>query len=258
MPELAEVEWMVRGLREHAQGHFLDSLEVRDARLLEGAEHLLGVLQRVERRAKYIQMEFGSFCLVLHPRMTGRLVWGFDERARAIFRFRGGRVVSFVDPRRFGTLKEYRGDELAQFFRDKQLGDEPWPEQHDGGWWEQRLGGRRLPIKSALMRQDLVAGLGNIAAVEICWRVGVDPRMPTQALQANQWTALATATWEHLAVTLSDIGTSLELVGEGGENGFMVYGRVGEPCPRCRTPIERFKQSGRGTYWCSACQGGNA
>ena len=254
MPELAEVEWMVRGLREHAQGHFLDSLEVRDARLLEGAEHLSGMLQHVERRAKYIQMEFDSFYLVLHPRMTGRLVWGFDERARAIFRFRGGSVVSFVDPRRFGTLQEYRNDELAAFFRDKNLGDEPWPEQQDGAWWERRLGGRRLPVKTALMRQDLVAGLGNIAGVEICWRIGLDPRTPTQEIQASKWGELAAAVWEHLAVTLSDIGTSLELVGEGGENGFLVYGRGGEPCPRCQTPIERFLQSGRGTYWCPACQ----
>ncbi len=258
MPELAEVEWMVRGLRERAQGRRLDTLEVLDARLFAGAARLTGDLHSVERRAKYIRMDFVDFTLLLHPRMTGRLVWGFDPRARAVFRFQGVEPISFVDPRRFGTLQKCSCDELELFFCDKKLGDEPWPEQRDGGWWSERLGGRRIPIKTALMRQDLVAGLGNIGAVEICWRMGVDPRVRTVDLAPEQWEQLGKAVWEHLGVTLSDIGSSLELVGEGGENGFLIYGRGGEPCPRCCAPIERFLQSGRGTYWCPGCQRGGA
>jgi len=254
MPELAEVEWMVRGLRERAQGCALEALEIRDERLFSKAAGVTGVLQAVERRAKYIRMDFGELTLLLHPRMTGRLVWGLDERARAVFRFRDVDPISFVDPRRFGTLQQVARDEVALFFRDKKLGDEPWPQKRDGGWWSQRLAGRRIPIKTALMRQDLVAGLGNIAAVEICWRMGVNPRTRASDLTPEQWEDLGGAVWDHLGVTLSDIGGALELVGEGGDNGFLIYGRGGEPCPRCGADIERFQQSGRGTYWCSGCQ----
>ncbi|MEE2752065.1 MAG: DNA-formamidopyrimidine glycosylase family protein [Myxococcota bacterium] len=258
MPELAEVEWMVRGLRDRAQGCCLDSLEVHDERLFSGDSSVAGVLQSVGRRAKYIRMDFEGFTLLLHPRMTGRLVWGLDQRARAVFRFRGVEPISFVDPRRFGTLQRIASDEVELFFRDKKLGDEPWPERRDGGWWKKRLGDRRIPIKNALMRQDLVAGLGNIAAIEICWRIGVDPRTRASDLGLEAWEDLGTAVWEHLGVTLSDIGGALELVGEGGDNGFRIYGRGGEPCPRCSAAIERFMQSGRGTYWCPMCQGENA
>jgi formamidopyrimidine-DNA glycosylase len=254
MPELPEVEWMARGLQIRAEGRVLDSLEVLDARLT-GLDGLEGrVLKGVERRGKTLVLHLGKEALLVHPRMTGRLVWSGDTRARLVFRFRGAEPISLVDPRRFGTVTRIPSSRVKAFFRDKKLGPEPWPEERKGAWWGRHVGKTRSPLKVALLRQELVAGLGNIAGSEICWRAGVHPATPAKNLTRPMWDDVARGARNHLASALVGIGSELSLIGEGGTNTFHVYGREGEPCPVCAFPIERFEQAKRGTFLCPSCQ----
>jgi formamidopyrimidine-DNA glycosylase len=254
MPELPEVEWMARGLRSRAEGRVLDALEVRDAKLA-GMEELSGqTLKRVERRGKTLVLHLGKEALLVHPRMTGRLVWREDERARLVFRFGGAEPISLVDPRRFGTVTRLPCNKVKGYFRDKKLGPEPWPEERNGAWWGRHVGKTRSPLKVALLRQELVAGLGNIAGSEICWRAGVHPATPAADLTRPQWENVARGARNHLSSALVGIGSELALIGEGGTNAFHVYGRAGAPCPVCAFPIERLDQAGRGTFYCPGCQ----
>jgi formamidopyrimidine-DNA glycosylase len=254
MPELPEVEWMARGLQIRAGGRVLDSFEVLDARLT-GLEGLEGqTLQAVERRGKTLVLHLGKEALLVHPRMTGRLVWSEDSRARLVLRFRDAEPISFVDPRRFGKVTRIHRSKVKGFFRDKKLGPEPWPEERKGAWWGRHVGKTRSPLKVALLRQELVAGLGNIAGSEICWRAGVHPATPARNLTLTQWDNVARGARNHLVSSLAGIGSELSLIEEGGTNTFHVYGREGGPCPVCAFPIERVEQGKRGTFFCPKCQ----
>ncbi len=254
MPELPEVEWMARGLRARAEGRVLETLQVLDTKLT-GLTGLEGrTLKKVERRGKTLVLRMGKEALLLHPRMTGRLVWSEDPRARLVFRFQGAEGVSFVDPRRFGTVTRLPTGKVKGYFRDKNLGPEPWPIERNGAWWGRHMGKTRSPLKVAMLRQDLVAGLGNIAGSEICWRAGVHPAIPAKNLTRAQWDDVARGAKNHLASALAGIGGELVLVEDGGPNTFHIYGRRGEPCPVCAFPIERMEQSRRGTFFCPGCQ----
>ena len=254
MPELPEVEWMARGLQIRAEGRVLDSLEVLDTRL-NGLDGLAGqTLKGVERRGKTLVVYLGKEALLVHPRMTGRLVWSEDARARLVFRFREAEPISLVDPRRFGTVIRLPRGQVKGYFRDKKLGPEPWPTERAGAWWARHVGKTRSPLKVALLRQNLVAGLGNIAGSEICWRAGVHPAIPAKDLTRLQWDDVARGARSHLTSALMGIGNELSLIGEGGTNAFHVYGREGAPCPVCVFPIERMEQAKRGTFLCPSCQ----
>ena len=259
MPEIVEVEWMTRKLRTWAQGKVLTAVHVRDPKIdTEGA--LAGLegrrLDRVWRRGKHSVATFGERSLVLHFRMTGTLV-GHPVEARACrlqLQWDGGGTTSFVDTRRFGTATVMSTAELAAHFSAR-LGPEPWPECRAGRWWAGCLAGLRGPIKPALMKQDRVAGLGNIAATESCHRAGLDPTRPVPGLGHAEWDRLATGVRAYIEDTLAaETGEELRYVQQGGKNPFMVYGRGGQPCPRCGAAIVRVVQSGRATYFCAGCQ----
>jgi len=216
-------------------------------------------LGRAWRRAKYLLLEAGEHVVVIHLRMTGKLTPApaSGARVRARLRFDHGPAVAFVDARRLGELWVLPADALAAFLAGKRLGEEPWPQARDGGWWRARLAGLSGPIKPALLRQDRVAGLGNIAASEILWRAGVDPWARVPALTPAAWPRIAAGAREHLALALADAAREDFVYlteSRGASNPFEVYGRVGRPCPRCGGVIERGVQSGRATFWCRGCQ----
>ena len=263
MPELPEVELMTRDLRSWGQGRRIAEIELLDPRLQTGDVSPSGLvgrtLERVRRRGKYCVASAGDQELVLHFRMTGKLVLFqglLPAFARAAFRFSGGAEVAFVDRRRLGDLRVLGEAELRAFL-DQRLGPEPWPEQRDAAWWGERMAGTRAAIKVALMDQARVAGLGNIAGSEICFRAGIDPRTPTPRLRPRHWEAVAAATHGWVDDTLTaEQGSEIVLVEEGrhAPNPFAVYGREGQPCPRCAAPLRRVVQSGRSTFFCAGCQ----
>jgi len=241
MPELPEVEIQCRTLRRWLVGRRV---------LLEDLDFGCGNREMrvtgVRRRGKYLLIE-GKETWVLHLRMTGKVVPSRPEgRKRARFHtLQSGQAYDFEDARRLGTLA------VVGVFDDSHLGPEPWPEKRNASWWRDRLQGLRSPIKPALMRQDRVAGLGNIAASEILFRAGVDPRI--RVPDVRRWKHIADAAHAFLGELIAEeAGEEILYVTQGGSNPFRVYQRA--QCPTCATAITRLVQSGRATFFCPTCQ----
>ncbi|MGB0638986.1 MAG: Fpg/Nei family DNA glycosylase [Myxococcota bacterium] len=260
MPELPEVEIMARNLHQWLVGSVIQRVDVLDAKF--DAEALSSIegstVVRAWRRAKYAVVDLDSdHHLVFHYRMTGKTVLDPTGRRKARLRLvpEQGCPVAFEDTRRFGEVWVLPSDQMEAFFEQRKLGPEPWPVVRDGSWWSERLSGLKGEIKPALMKQDRVAGLGNIIASEVCYRACVDPRKPVAHLQAEDWQEIAQAVRLVIDRTLvSDGGDEIMYVNMGGENFFAVYGREGSACQLCDTPIERITQSGRSSFFCPNCQ----
>ena len=260
MPELPEVEIMARNLHGWLVGRLLIDVEVVDDKF-EGIDWSAVIgrcVLEVFRRGKYAVISFDSgSVVVIHYRMTGKTVLDPDRLRRARLRLKadGSVVVAFEDPRRFGTVQVMNAKDLDDFFVQKGLGPEPWPDARTGVWWSERLGLVRSSIKVALMRQDRVAGLGNIAASEVLFRSGIHPSQFAKQMSLPQWDRLAKAVHGFIDHTLAEeSGDEIQYVNQGGEGSFAVYGHAGSPCPQCRTTIERMNQSGRSTFFCPTCQ----
>lgn len=256
MPELPEVETMVRGLRPHVAGKVLTAVTVHDPKLAHLGSSLVvpAKVRAVERRGKHILFDLGERTLVLHLRMSGRVVWATRKpagRVRLALSFPAGGVY-FVDPRRLGTAEVVR-----EFVDD--LGPEPLG---DMSWLPGALVGSRMPIKLWLMDQKKIAGIGNIYATEILFRAGVAPHRPAGSLAPSEASRLKETIPAVLEEAIACCGTTLEdglYRGPKGEIGtfayqLRAYGRGGEPCLRCGSTIERTVLGGRGTYFCPRCQ----
>lgn len=265
MPELPEVEIVARNLRSWAGGKRLSAVDLRDSSLLAEPTLRNGLVGRtltsVQRRAKHLVAHLDDEALIFHFRMTGKLVQVEAEEPRflrMLMSFEDGTRVGFKDQRRLGTVLRLPSEQVEAFFLERGLGPEPWPEARDGLWWQERYRGSRGPLKPALMVQERVAGLGNILATEICWQARLDPQAPTSGLDQAQWQRVAQATKSVIERTLSlESGPEVHYLAEAGASRtspFSVYGREGLGCPRCQSPIARFRQSGRSTFWCAPCQ----
>lgn len=262
MPELPEVEIMTRNVRQWCAGRQLVRAEVLDPRLGIALSDVEGQpIGPAWRRGKYLCLPIGEDVLVLHFRMTGKAVIeaeGPRKYARLRLHLDAGPPLVMVDTRRLGRVWRMPAEAVERFFEAVPLGPEPWPEVRSGVWWQARLAGLRGALKGSLMRQDRVAGLGNIAASEICFRAGIDPRTPTPALSEGDWAAVAEAVpafVEH--VLAEESGPEIAYINEGrnAPNPFLVYARAGEPCRRCAGGrVQRLVQAGRSTFWCARCQ----
>jgi formamidopyrimidine-DNA glycosylase len=258
MPELPEVETLCRQLNEFLPGKEIWTVEVLDQRL----GHVEGLAGReievVSRCGKFIQIGLvGGLTATLHLRMTGRLLWQvtgapLPPYARLVLTFSSGRLV-LIDPRRFATFCVAAKKITAALVPDPLKGFPPRRLREIART-------RRLPLKSFLMDQRLIAGIGNIYACEILHRAAVDPRRPAGSLSATEWRAMSQAAEEILHRAVVCRGTTVsdwrDLYGCGGTNQdhLKVYGRQGKPCPRCGCAIERATLSGRGTWFCPSCQ----
>ncbi len=247
---------MVRGLRPHVVGRKILAVHAPDPKLthLPPALDLPATVASLSRRGKYILFDLRDRTLVLHLRMSGRVLWAKRKpagRVRLSLRFADG-AAHFVDPRRLGTA------EVVDEFADT-LGPEPL---EDLRWLPKALAHTRMPIKLWLMDQRKIAGIGNIYAVEILFRAGIAPHRPANSLSVKETALLTQAIPAVLEEAIACCGTTL---GDGlyrgpqGEVGAFagevaVYGRAGEPCRKCGAPIERSVLGGRGTYFCPRCQ----
>jgi formamidopyrimidine-DNA glycosylase len=270
MPELPEVETVIRGLAARLTGRRFTTLEQRRADLrfplpLGLSERLLGRrLVGFGRRAKYILAGLDDDqTLVLHLGMSGRLLLDgppAGPHEHLTFGFDDGTVLRFVDPRRFGMLDLAPTAGLEQHPRLAGLGLEPLADTFTGAALAKVLAGRLSPLKIALMDQRLVVGVGNIYASESLHRAGLSPRRMAGGLRPAQATRLALAIRAVLEEAIAAGGSSLrDYVQADGELGFFqdrfaVYGRAGLPCPTCGRPVSKLVQGQRATYWCSRCQ----
>ncbi|MDB4917581.1 MAG: formamidopyrimidine-DNA glycosylase [Gemmatimonadetes bacterium] len=256
MPELPEVEAAVRRFRRKAVGRTIAKVtllhpslqrRITPARLraIAGA-----TIAAVERRGKHqlIHLDDGRI-LLAHFRMNGDWEYGnagddLQRFARATIDFTDDSRITFVDSRALGTIELHAAGTLP----DLGLG----PDAASASWTARQLGtslaARKGPIKPALLDQKLVAGLGNIYASEALWRAKINPRTPCNTLTAKQVSDLRKAI---AAVLKRAKGTRYT---DDSTVHLDVYDREGVPCRRCKTPVVRFAQAGRSTYWCPVCQ----
>ena len=273
MPELPEVETIRRQLAPALDGRRLEEVEVLDPRWCEPAppesvaDALRGrAIERTGRRGKYLILSLeDDVHLVMHLRMTGNLLLakaGDEEpgHVRVRMTLDGGERLLFVDVRRFGTGDVLLGsDALAEFFASR-LGVEPLSPDFTAEALRAQARGRKQPVKSFLLNQERVAGVGNIYADEALFRARIHPLRPVGTLKRPQIEALRDAVVETLEAGIDAKGASIDdyrhVDGERGsfQDRFLVHTREGEPCPRCGAAIRKLRAAGRGTYICPRCQ----
>jgi formamidopyrimidine-DNA glycosylase len=274
VPELPEVETIRVRLAPALTGRRFERVRILDPRLTRPeppdavAEALQGErVAQVSRRGKYLIVGFESGRhLLIHLRMTGNVLHPAPEGAesrphmRATVTLDDGSDVVYRDVRRFGTWELLEPGELEPYFEARRLGREPLERTFTSAALGRALAGRKAPVKAALLDQRAAAGIGNIYADEALWYARVHPLTPAGQLDAEQIAALRTGVRKALELGVARQGATLrDYRGADGRSGrmqreFRVYGRTGEPCFRCGTPVEKIRAGGRGTWFCPICQ----
>jgi len=273
VPELPEVETVRRRLEPALVGRRFERVEILDPRLTrpeepaEVAAELEGErVAALERRGKYLVVRFESGrVLLIHLRMTGSLQHAPtgrlepDPHRRAVVRLDNGSDVAYRDVRRFGTWLLVEPGALDPYLAER-LGGEPLERDFTAKFLAARLETRKAPIKAALLDQRTLAGLGNIYVDEALWRARIHPLTPARELARDRMPALRRGIKQALEAGIARQGATLrdyrQPDGARGrmQHEFKVYGRAGEPCNRCGTPIDKIRVAGRGTYYCPSCQ----
>jgi formamidopyrimidine-DNA glycosylase len=270
MPELPEVETTLRGIAPFLNGRRIQSLTVRQRRLRYPVE--AGTEQRVEgqrilglrRRGKYLLLDLDLGGLLIHLGMSGSL--------RVLPRYTppgphdhvdltvdDGRCLRLHDPRRFGIFL-WTPDPPEEHQLIARLGPEPLGPDFDGTYLYAVSRGRRTAVKPFLMDSRLVVGVGNIYANESLYAAGIHPGRPCGRISANRYERLAGAIRAILRKAIAVGGTSLrDFVREDGRPGYFaqelkVYGREGQPCPGCGSPIRQRRIGQRSSFFCPSCQ----
>lgn len=270
MPELPEVETIARGLNRQVAGDRIESVWLgrKPEPLKSTASEIVAQLEfktilGVRRAGKHIVFDLAApgnrdrsrTQWVVHLGMTGSLVvsWPDSEpqkHTHAIVRLHSGRELRFIDPRRFGRLSVVEEFQAA--------GQEPL--EIGGTDFAALFRRRKTPIKSALLNQRLLSGVGNIYADEALFRAGIRPRRRAASLTQNELARLHRALKTVLRQAIRSGGSSVsDYVDADGQEGFFqlkhrVYGRTGQPCRVCRTSIRRMVIAGRSSHYCPQCQ----
>lgn len=270
MPELPEVEYVARQLREALVGARITRVEVlwpRAVSRMSPDEFMARLADRrvlaVGRRAKYLLLTLDSGeTLVIHRRMSGNLrLARADETipyTRVVFILSNGRRLVFTDPRKFGRMTLAAPEELPALFG--RLGPEPLDGDFTPDVLAERLRGRLRPIKATLLDQSVVAGLGNIYADEALFRARIHPLRPAASFTPDEIVALHAGIQAALRTGIEHGGTTFgrhrDLYNAPGSNleHVEVYRRTGQPCPRCGTPIVRIRVAQRSAHFCPECQ----
>ncbi|HVE90341.1 MAG TPA: bifunctional DNA-formamidopyrimidine glycosylase/DNA-(apurinic or apyrimidinic site) lyase [Burkholderiaceae bacterium] len=275
MPELPEVEVTRRALAPYVEQLTVETMVVRDARLRWLVPEELPALisgrtvERLRRRGKYLLWEFHHGTLISHLGMSGAWrVWprrraipppGLHDHVDVVF---DATCVRLTDPRRFGALlwHDARAGEVAAHPLLAGLGIEPFDPRFTGDWLYRHTRTRAASIKQVLLAGDVVVGVGNIYASESLFRARINPKRSARRIGLVRYESLAIAVREVLTEAIAVGGSTLrDFVGAEGEDGYFmldarVYGRAGEPCRVCATPIVRVVQGQRATYYCRICQ----
>ncbi len=269
MPELPEVETTRRGIAPHVEGRVIERVILRRNDLRWPIPRAIRTRlpgQRVEavtRRAKYLLLHTQAGAALLHLGMSGSLrIVDADAKPRTHDHYDlvldSGNALRFNDPRRFGSLLWQKPGETHPLLRD--LGPEPLSAEFDSEWLWARSRGRSAPVKSFLMDQRNVVGVGNIYANEALFAAGIHPRRAAGSVARARYGKLADEIRRVLLYAITRGGTTLrDFLAPDGEPGYFeqelfVYGRAGEPCKVCGTKIRSAVIGQRMTYWCLKCQ----
>ena len=282
MPELPEVETVRRGLAPVMEGQRITLAEVNRPDLRwpfpdRMADRLTGALiERLRRRSKYILADLDTGeTLLIHLGMSGRMLisgamlgdFHHDHPAPAkhdhvVLHMGQGARITFNDARRFGAMDLMGTPDADAHWLMRDLGPEPFANDFNEDYLVARLKGRNTPIKSALLDQRIVAGLGNIYVCEVLHRAGIHPARKAGRIASVRVADLVPLIRQVLKEAIAAGGSSLrdylQADGELGyfQHGFAVYGRMGEPCvtPGCGGTVARIVQSGRSSFFCPQCQ----
>jgi len=271
MPELPEVETIVRDLSKKATGLTITGLRTRDGRVIrqksisQFSRRLKDrSIESISRRGKaiIIQLGEGHGFLVVQLMMTGQLIYSasgtFGRDTKVIFKLSNGACLHYNDYRTFGRLQVVR--ELKEIPYFGRLGPEPLENDFTAAWLRKELPKRRTLIKPLLLNYTFVAGIGNIYASEILFASRIDPRRPAASLGRAEITALHRNIRGILKKAIHFRGTSMNTYRDAaGEKGrflarIHVYGRENEQCRSCRARVVREFQAGRSTFYCPHCQ----
>ncbi|MFD0724661.1 bifunctional DNA-formamidopyrimidine glycosylase/DNA-(apurinic or apyrimidinic site) lyase [Lysobacter brunescens] len=274
MPELPEVETTRRGLAPHLEGRRIASVTLRrpDLRwpIPREISDLLptSTITAVRRRAKYLLMDTEIGTAIWHLGMSGSMrVLPVDTPVRAHDHVdmliegkgrSGARVLRFNDPRRFGCLLWQAPGETHELLRE--LGPEPLSDDFDGDYLFERSRGRNVAVKAFLMDQKIVVGVGNIYVAEALFAAGVSPTRAAGKVSRERYAAIAREVRTILDYAIRRGGTTLrDFISPDGAPGYFeqelsVYGRGGEPCPRCGRALKQSMLAQRATTWCGHCQ----
>ncbi|MEK4968997.1 MULTISPECIES: DNA-formamidopyrimidine glycosylase [Cytobacillus] len=273
MPELPEVETVRRTLEELIIGKTIDQVLVHWPKMVKEPDDVVRFTKALEgetfkavaRRGKFLILYTDDLALVSHLRMEGR--YGvypksetIDKHTHVIFSFTDGTELRYKDVRKFGTMHLFkRGDELGQLPLS-QLGVEPLSDAFSPNILQNVLNKTARPIKAALLDQKLIVGLGNIYVDESLFKAGIHPERSAKTLTKQEVEKLYTEIKATLSEAVERGGSTIRsYVNSQGQIGLFqlelfVYGRRGEECKVCATPLERIIAGGRGTVYCPQCQ----
>jgi formamidopyrimidine-DNA glycosylase len=275
MPELPEVEHVVRALRRVVVGRRIVAAEVTLPKLIAPTSPSAfkrkikgSTITGVSRRGKFILIELDSDrILAVHLRMTGKFLYlsaddELPKHARAVFYLDNDRRLVFSDQRKFGVIRLVAKSRLSRTKGIGELAPEPFSDDFNVGYLKDILGRSRRSLKTLLLDQTRVLGLGNIYAAEALFRAGINPFNIAAELSTKRIARLHVEILEVLQEAISDSSTSrIDLehpdgftYGEAFERFWQVYEREGEPCVKCGARIRRVTHGGRSTYWCPRCQ----
>lgn len=270
MPELPEVETVVRGLAKSLQGKRITAIVAARKNLripfpanlkdIEGAR-----IEKIFRRAKYILLGLsGGDALIIHLGMSGRMTVNPDKKEKhdhMVMTLQDGTTAVFNDARRFGLVALCKTAEIDKHKFFCHLGPEPLDRQFTAEYLAAKLKGKKVAVKQAIMDQCLVVGVGNIYAAEALYQAGIDPRRSGASLTKAEIARLVAAIRDVLKRAIAAGGSSLrDYVQADGKLGYFqhhwaVYGKEGEKCPKCKKPcIKRITQGGRSTFYCHVRQ----
>ena len=285
MPELPEVEVLRRQLEKEYVGKRVRTVDVKTRQYVKEAKTggkrvtkrnitpkefekqlIGGKVKGVHRKGKYLAFELDNKThLVFHLGMSGHIVKATARRAadkhtHVVLHFTQGGEIRFFDARRFGECYVAEAEVYAEAMSD--IGIDPINEQLPWQLFGEMVSQRRAKMKSLLMDQEFIAGLGNIYSDEVLFQAGLPWDRSSDSLTSNEVRRLSRAVSEVLQEAIKDRGTTLadgewrDLYDEPGEhqNGLAVHAREGQPCRRCRTPIERIRIGQRSHYYCPQCQ----
>jgi formamidopyrimidine-DNA glycosylase len=270
MPELPEVETVARDLRPLLVGRTLVGLTRSRKALRQNwskswdAKLLRRQVEAVHRRGKWLLLELdGGAFLMVHLGMTGRFTVvppeaKVEPHTHLVFRLDNTHELRFRDARRFGSVTYFPDRAGWEAFLATRLGPEPWELKPAG--FRGALKITRRPVKVVLLDQTVVAGVGNIYADEACFAARIDPRREGSALRPTEADRLLQSVRTVLNCAIESRGSSIrDYVGGAGQRGgyqdrFLVYGRNGEPCAKCGSPIRSVRLGGRSTHFCPKCQ----
>ncbi|QKX02491.1 bifunctional DNA-formamidopyrimidine glycosylase/DNA-(apurinic or apyrimidinic site) lyase [Wolbachia endosymbiont of Dirofilaria (Dirofilaria) immitis] len=270
MPELPEVEVISNFLLNEIKNRQISSVIVNNWSMrVSVTKNINDILKNrcvsdIERRGKYIiWCVDNDAAVIMHLGMSGKLIYAEGNRAQGkhdhvIFLFSDNASITFYDPRRFGSVIILSKEQKSNFFNN--FGIEPLTSEFSGSYLQKLLKNRKANIKSTLMNNKLIVGVGNIYASESLFRARISPLRPAQDLKYKECEKLATEIKNTLNDAIAAGGSTVrnytQPSGSVGyfQNSFYVYGRVQNPCKVCGNIITLIRQNGRSTYFCNACQ----